>query len=406
VKPMPHLALEWGGRILAALCAAIMAAFCAGAAAAESYTVGGVKVQATGPKPELARAKAVADGEMTAFNRLLRRMTLPEDHARLPKPPAESVRGAILNFSIENESQQGDKYAATVAYRFDKDAIRAMLEGAGVPFVDAPSPPIIVLPVWSDAGKQYLWDDPNPWREAWMRHEPEDALADFTRVRGDLADLKAISAEEAAAGNREALNRIADQYKAGLVAIAVATIDKGKRRIAVQLVDLANARATPIGTFPVGDDASGLDKAAAEVARAIDIGWKRAAVALERNAAVVRLRAPIQGLDHWIRIRQTLEAMAQIRGLNTVSMSAGEALVEVRFAGTLAELRRQLEQRGFTVAPESGTPASAGPEIWLVSAPSVPPVRQTDLPPQEAQPPEKAPERAPPGEKNEPDKKP
>src|SRR5262249_29081321 len=214
--------------LLAALLAALTAASVhAQGADAEVYTVTGVKVQASGARPELARAKAVADGEAIALARLLRKLTLAEDHARLPKPDAEAVRTAVRNFSIEGDTQQGDKYSATVAYRFDRDAVRAFLEGAGIPFLDAMSPPLVVLPVWREEGKLLLWDDPNPWREAWMRHEPQDALVAFARLGGNLADLKAISGDEAASGNRAALNRVADHYEAGLLAVRIDTGEYG-----------------------------------------------------------------------------------------------------------------------------------------------------------------------------------
>jgi hypothetical protein len=374
---------------------------------ADVFVVAGVKVEAKGARPDLARAKAVADGERTALARLLRKLTLAEDHARLPRPDAEAVRNAVRNFSVESENQQGDKYTASVAYSFDRDAVRAILEGAGVPFLETASPPLVVLPVWKDEGKPTLWDDPNPWREAWMRLEPADTMVDFARLRGDLADLKAIAGEEAAAGDRTALGRIGDHYKAGLIAVALGTVEKGQRRIAVRLYDLANGRTSAVGVFAAGTEAAGLDKAAAQIARAIDAVWKKNAILIEQNAAVVRIRAPLQGLDHWIRIRQSLSSMPQLRGLTTISMSPGEALIELRFAGTLAELRRQLDQRGMSVTVE---PAKDGaPETWVLKPPSTS-VKETDLSPAPGTPPAKAEERpkdgAAPDKKAEPPKKP
>jgi hypothetical protein len=374
---------------------------------ADVFVVAGVKVEAKGARPDMARAKAVADGERTALARLLRKLTLAEDHARLPRPDAEAVRNAVRNFSVESENQQGDKYTASVAYSFDRDAVRAMLEGAGVPFLETASPPLVVLPVWKEEGKPTLWDDPNPWREAWMRLEPADTMVDFARLRGDLADLKAIAGEEAAAGDRTALGRIGDHYKAGLIAVALGTVEKGQRRIAVRLYDLANGRTSAVGVFAAGTDAAGLDKAAAQIARAIDAVWKKNAILIEQNAAVVRIRAPLQGLDHWIRIRQSLSSMPQLRGLSTISMSPGEALIELRFAGTLAELRRQLDQRGMSVTVE---PAKDGaPETWVLKPPSTS-VKETDLSPAPGTPPAKAEERpkdgAAPDKKAEPPKKP
>lgn len=390
-----------GARAGRAACfAMLMLALAAAGARADVYAVAGVKVEGTGARPELARAQAVASGEMLAFGRLLRKLTLAEDHSRLPTPAAEAVRAAVRNFSIEEENGRGARYLATITYRFDRETVRGMLEGAGVPFVDAPSPPLVVLPVWAEGGKRLLWDDPNPWREAWMRHEPRDAMVDFARVRGDLTDLRAISGDEAAAGKREALDRIADIYKAGLVAVTIATEDKGKRRITIQLYDLANRRNQSLGTITTAADAAALDKAAAEVMRRIDTSWKRNAVALEQNAVVARIRIPLKGLDQWIRIRQALQGMAQMRNLNTISMSPGEALIEVRFAGTLPELRRQLEQKGMSLTADPA--AAAGAQAWLLQAPEI---TQTDLPPNKATPPAKS-DAPPAGDKTEPPKKP
>ena len=396
-----------GGALWIVLLAPLLAALARVPAQAEAaddvYTVARAKVQASGARPEIARAKAVADGEAVALGRLLRKLTLAEDHARLPKPDAEAVRAAVRDFSVESENQQGDKYTASIAYRFDREAVRAMLEAAGVPFVDATSPPLVVLPVWREEGKPTLWDDPNPWREAWMRHEPEDSLVQFARPRGDLADLKAISGEEAAAGNRAALNRIADHYKAGLIVVAAGTVEKGQRRIAVQLYDLANGRTAAVGTFAAaGTDAAGLDQAAAQIARAIDAAWKKSAVAVEQNAIVVRIRAPLQGLEHWIKIRRALTSLPQLRSLTTVSMSPGEALIELRFAGTMAELRRQLEQKDMALTAE---PASGGPEVWLLKPPATT-IKETELPPAPETPPGKS-DRPKDGERpKEPQKKP
>ncbi len=395
------------GRTLWIALIALLLALPARAEPADVFVVTGVKVEATGARPDLARAKAVADGERVALARLLRKLTLAEDHARLPKPDAEAVRNAVRNFSVESENQLGDKYTASVAYSFDRDAVRAMLEGAGVAFIEAPSPPLVVLPVWKEEGKPTLWDDPNPWREAWMRHEPADTMVDFARLRGDLADLKAITGEEAAAANRAALGRIGDHYKAGLIAVALGSVEKGQRRIAVTLYDLANGRTSAIGVFPAGTDEAGLDKAAASIARAIDAAWKKGAVAIEQNAAVVRIRAPLQGLEHWIKIRQSLQSMPQLRSLTTISMSPGEAMIELRFAGTIAELRRQLDQRGMAVTVE--TAKEGAPETWVLKPPSTA-VKETDLAPAPGTPPAKAEERpkngAAPDKKTEPPKKP
>ena len=89
-------------------------------------------------------------------------------------------------------------------------------------------------------------------------------------------------------------------------------------------------------------------------------------------------------------------------------MSPGEALIELRFAGTLAELRRQLDQRGMAITVE---PATAGaPETWLLKPPATT-IKESELPPAPGTPPGKAEERPkdgerPKNEKTDPPKKP
>jgi hypothetical protein len=79
-----------------------------------------------------------------------------------------------------------------------------------------------------------------------------------------------------------------------------------------------------------------------------------------------------------------------VRSLITVSMSPGEALIELRFAGTLAELKRQLEQKGMALAPEPA--AAGGAETWLLKPPPTT-FKETDLPPAPGTPPGKSEER-------------
>jgi hypothetical protein len=92
---------------------------------------------------------------------------------------------------------------------------------------------------------------------------------------------------------------------------------------------------------------------------------------------------PLKGLNQWIRIRQALRGMSQLRDFGTISMSPEEALIDLRFAGTIAELRRQLEQKGMKLTPDpaSATGPGTGPggrEVWLLQ---VPDVIETKLPP-------------------------
>src|SRR5690606_41822624 len=70
-----------------------------------------------------------------------------------------------------------------------------------------------------------LWDDPNPWRDAWTRVALGQALVPVIVPLADAADLVGISAEQAAAGERERLSAMARRYG------AVASLDRKSTRL-------------------------------------------------------------------------------------------------------------------------------------------------------------------------------
>ncbi len=114
---------------------------------------------------------------------------------------------------------------------------------------------MVVLPVYQAAGQWRLWDDPNPWREAWERRPPAAPL--LLVPLGDAGDLAAIDADKARAGDANALgdrsHNGSDEAVVALAAMQGPTdhptgVDVTVRRYrAGQLVD-AEAPVTPIPT--------------------------------------------------------------------------------------------------------------------------------------------------------------
>ena len=86
---------------------------------------------------------------------------------------------------------------------------------------------VMVLPVFQSAGALILWDDPNPWRDAWASRPKKQGLVPTLLPLGDLADMASIGAEQAMDGDRQRLNAIAGRYGASdtLVVFGVLRVD-------------------------------------------------------------------------------------------------------------------------------------------------------------------------------------
>ncbi len=185
------------------------------AAEDELYTVGSIKLDATAADSNTARSEAISEGQEQGLTILLKKLTLPKDEVKLPSLTREEVAGYVQDFEIFNERRSDQRYMAELKVRFKREEIRRLLVAAGVPFSEAASIPIVVLPVYRKGEAVTLWEDSNPWREAWRRLEIKNEAVNLIVPMGQLADVLTIDAEQALAGDRESLREFASSYGAG-----------------------------------------------------------------------------------------------------------------------------------------------------------------------------------------------
>src|SRR5439155_6271735 len=87
---------------------------------------------------------------------------------------------------------------------------------------------LVLIPVYEAGSTAVLWDDPNPWREAWAQQPPPTgAGAGAARFRvplGDAGDIAVIDASKARAGDAAALAKIAQQNGGDEAIVALAAL--------------------------------------------------------------------------------------------------------------------------------------------------------------------------------------
>jgi len=95
--------------------------------------------------------------------------------------------------------------------------------------VEVPSKPVVVLPVLQTGARAVLWDDPNPWRDAWADAAGRSQLAMMVPV-GDLNDVSAIDAPLATSGDATALKAISARYQNDDIVVAKGSLNADPRR--------------------------------------------------------------------------------------------------------------------------------------------------------------------------------
>lgn len=319
------------------------------------YTVSGVSVTATADSATAARDKAVAEGHVNAYRRLVERLAVKGDVDRAPPLDANGVAGLLRGFEVQEEKRSDVRYTATLRFLFRPDAVRRLLGDAGIGFAESRGQPRLVLPVFRTAGGSVLlWEEDNAWRTAWETVAGGDGLIPLMVPLADLADMRDITAEQALAPDDRRLRAIAERYGAAGTIVLLAQLDKAGAGQAVQVSSAWYGGSAPektVVTSVAGKPDEPVDelmrRAATTVRSEIQAAWKEDNSLPGGRESELVVSVPIAGFGDWLSVRRRLGEVAIVRSNEVMSMSRTAVVLRLRYAGDEARLGQALARAGL-----------------------------------------------------------
>jgi hypothetical protein len=324
----------------------------------EVFTVAAVPVDATAANAAAARDAARNDGARRAFDILLDRLTAAADRSRLPAPSEATLNDLIAGFEVAKERASGVRYLANYTYHFRPDAVRSLLRQAGIPFADSLSKPVVVLAVVDGAAGPVLWEDPNPWRDAWGAHTPHGGTVPWVLPYGEIGDVQAIDAAAALEGDAARLQAVSQRYNGADVLVTHATLatDVTPHTVTVASARFAPALASPPQTWQQTyaaekgqRDADLWAAAVAGTGAQVEDAWKGATMIDLAKSGTMLVRVPVSELKDWIAVRDRLVGIPAIAHSELVTLDRREVKVSIRYYGDPAQLRQALAQRDLAL---------------------------------------------------------
>jgi hypothetical protein len=337
----------------------------------EVFTVANIHVDVTAKTASAARQKALEKGEKEAFNLLLKRLTMRIDYKRLPILDSKQISTYIQDFNVTNEKNSEIRYLADLTYRFKPSDIRLLLRDNEIQFAETISKPILVLPVYQLAGAVFLWDDPNPWRDALLgkpkiiktkMRKRVSGLVPLVFGNGNLSDIATISAELAVKGDVQSLIAIANKYKVGKALVILARL-----RSTPQGIPILKVRVLKYGidsrrhVFSMQIRANKLEnvsallyRSATEVTAKIEELWKAENLLKFENMSVVAATFPINSLAEWVDAKRRLVKVAVIENVELVIFSRTEVRLNIHFIGEVDQLKLALAQTDMVLKKDTG----------------------------------------------------
>ncbi|WP_158240649.1 DUF2066 domain-containing protein [Telmatospirillum siberiense] len=355
---MPNSGKNSGTGLAVVLFWAVFALFCGPAVAqtADTYTVRNVSVDISAENVNVARDRALAEGQRQAFETLMQRLTSSADWPRLPHPSDADLINAVLDVGIDQEKRSAVRYLATMSVRFKPDAIRRLLRGANIAYVEWRGRPVVVLPVYqSDNGPQ-LSESPNPWRDAWRSGAAQGVVPLSVPTPEQIEGT--VTTAQAAAGAPETLAAVGQRFNTQDVLLAVATPirqDGGKVKVDVVLTGTGPV-ASPLAGSRSYDGEIGetlemvLHRAVEDIAKIANDTWKSGNMLQFDKQANLPVMVPLAGFDDWLSVREKLTRSTPVRSYEVAALSKTEAALVLHFVGEQSQLESVFLQNGLVLS--------------------------------------------------------
>ncbi len=330
----------------------VASASLAGAAFAQNpvYRVKDLVVDAVAPNAADAGLQGRNGARLTGAQRLIERLTLPEDRASA-RAPIEASAVAQLYRGYQTQGDQksssvsgGIRATGLVTWTFEEDRVRAYLDQRGVAYVDNQAASALIVPV---AASNISASD---WGSQWVVRNGSSVSgkSDETSLAPYVASTQSWSQRPSSDDIQSELSRTSTDH--GVIAEAYM---QGPQYY-VRLTDMRGSVPNP--TIGVVGPFVSLSSAQSGAASELERAWKAASVVRSNGATSVSLTAQFQDIQQWTLIRKGLEGSRLVHDLNVESISIAGADITLSYSGRPEQLASDLRSRGVDLrnAPGGG----------------------------------------------------
>jgi len=308
------------------------------------YRVKDLVVDAVAPSAADAGLQGRNAARLAGAQRLINRLTLPEDRTRATQPiESSAVSQLYRNYQTQGEMKSssvsgGIRATGVVTWTFDEERVRAYLDQRAVPYVDNQAALALVVPVAAANVNA------NDWASQWVSGSA--GKSDETSLAPYVASMRGWSQRPTTADVQSELT--ATGAARGVIAEAYMQGPQYYVRLTDMRTTVTNSTIGVVGPFV------SLSAAQSGAVSEMERAWKSASVVRSTGSTGVSLIANFDDLQQWTRIRKGLESSRLVRDLNVESISVAGADITFNYAGSPEQLQSDLRSRGVELTSANG----------------------------------------------------
>ena len=312
----------------------------------ERFTVE-IKVDVTDESASVAREKAMNSASVAAVNAVARKISTSAGSEKIAKLNEAQILNFIKETSVLNEKTSDVRYMADLRFVINEELLKQYMEEREIPLLAQKDTSILIVPIFREFSDDtpMLWENDNPWKQAWERAKPSSAVK-FLSLAGTASNMEAIDAQKASVSDSFAMERLQSISGANDVYILDASY-KGVEGIIIVATSLSGERfeiEVP-GAKSSGDEL--FDNAVTESKIQIEERILKANMAEASQESELTILYPFKSLGDWISAEQKIKGISEITNMQVQAMAPQKAQFKIWHIGDLNTLQNLLKRQGY-----------------------------------------------------------
>lgn len=315
--------------------------------ASSVFEVAKINVDVSAQSTAAARALGLRRGQAQALALVMQRLVKQSEWSLLPSVAELDVEALVEGFRISNEKTGNGRYLATLSVQFKPGPLRDLLRAKGMAVTEVQSRPALLLPVLEDLQGLQAWGE-HWWQQEWSGYDIDNSPAPMLLPLGDLEDTQIANAEDILIGDPEKLQALNRRYETDTVVVAHALADVEGQLGVTAYIFAADDSDVIVKTYRTGTPHPEMARLAiADIMSNLAERWKSISAVASDEKQVIQVRAAYTGLADWTRLLDRLDEADLVRDVSIIELTRNYAYVDLVYIGSLAQLGRNLDQRGL-----------------------------------------------------------
>ena len=327
------------------------------------FGLSGIAIDKTAPTANEAQVISMAEAHQTALSVVLNRLLIDTP----PDGLVDSPESVVELVHIRTETSLPGRYIAEIDICFAPSALREIFETNQLAWAEVQSPPILVVPVYSDGAGIRAWQMRHPWLAGWRKAVSQrTGLLRYKLLEPTLLNERQLRAEKLISADRDTLQKAADRAKADQILVVRALVglvdDKPQLSMEGVLYDAKGQLITSVATAQHAGGNSDYTAKAQDfyetVLQKLEDSWQNANIRREGLSNKLIARIAFTSHERWVEKQVKLAQLPAISTIETTmikasdNVSAGrayEAIVLLQMNGSVEALRYGLAPLGLTL---------------------------------------------------------